>query len=219
LGLRYLYSLGEAGRERLLAARAGGPFRDLRDFCRRTRLPKPVVDNLIRAGALDSLGADRRDSLWELGGLRYQADELVEEPIDEVELPALEDVEALDWDYELLGLSPDEHSMHLLRPDLRARGILTAADLAGQRTGALVEVAGRVAIRQRPPTAKGHVFITLEDETGLVNLILRPALYETQRAEIRGAGALVARGVLQREGVATSVLVREIEPLATALGQ
>jgi error-prone DNA polymerase len=218
LGLRYLYSLGEAGRKRLLAARESEPFGDLQNFCRRTRLPRVVIANLIRAGALDSLGADRRGSLWQLGGLHYHEEELVDEPIEETDLPELLEREALAWDYELLGLSPDEHVMHLLRPRLDARGVLRAVDLAGQRAGAIVQVAGRVAIRQRPPTAKGHVFITLEDETGLVNLILRPDLYEAQRTEIREAGALIAKGILQREGVSTSVLVREVQSLVKAVG-
>jgi error-prone DNA polymerase len=176
-----------------------------------------VIANLIRAGALDSLGADRRGSLWQLGGLHYHEEELVDEPVEETDLPELLEREALAWDYELLGLSPDEHVMHLLRPRLNARGVLRAVDLAGQRAGAIVQVAGRVAIRQRPPTAKGHVFITLEDETGLVNLILRPDLYEAQRAEIREAGALIAKGILQREGVSTSVLVREVQSLVKAV--
>jgi error-prone DNA polymerase len=96
---------------------------------------------------------------------------------------------------------------------LAQRGVRTAADLSRLTAGAFVTVAGTVAVRQRPPTAKGHVFITLEDETGLANLILRPDLYEQKRAEIREAGALIARGVLQRDGVSTSVLVREIAAL------
>jgi len=213
LGLRYLHGLGEAGGERLLAARKDGPYLDLGDFCRRTRLPRALIGDLIRAGALDGLDADRRRSLWRLGGLHYEEEAPIEAPVEDVDLPELEEREALAWDYELLGLSPDEHPMQYLRPRLAQRGVRTAADLSRLTAGAFVTVAGTVAVRQRPPTAKGHVFITLEDETGLANLILRPDLYEQKRAEIREAGALIARGVLQRDGVSTSVLVREIAAL------
>jgi len=80
------------------------------------------------------------------------------------------------WDHELLGLSPDDHPLRLLRAGLRARGMLDAAELAAQPSGKTGKVAGMVVVRQAPPTAKGHLFITLEDETGLINLIIRPDL-------------------------------------------
>jgi error-prone DNA polymerase len=213
LGLRYLHGLGEDGSARLLAARGDHPFVDLADFCRRTRLPRPLIHDLIRAGALDSLGGPRRQLLWTLGGLHYEEEMLVEMPEIPAELPALEEREALRWDYELLGLSPDDHPMRLLRPRLKARGIVTAAELAAETPGRVVEVAGMVIVRQAPPTAKGHLFITLEDETGLANLIIRPDLYERERALLRGASALVAGGMVQREGKAASMLVRWIKAL------
>jgi error-prone DNA polymerase len=214
LGLRYLYGLGESGRERLLAARGDRPFTSLVDFCRRTRLPKPLVEDCIRAGALDGLGGplhqrSNRQLLWALGGLSYEEEMLVTAPDAETELPALDDWEALSWDYELLGLSPDDHAFNLLRPQLKAEGVVTAIELEKLPAGTVVKVAGKVAVRQRPPTAKGHVFITLEDETGLANLIIRPDLYERQRDEI-DTPMLIATGKLQRQGVALSVLVRDV---------
>jgi error-prone DNA polymerase len=213
LGLRYLHGLGEAGRARLLAARGEQSFSNLADFCRRTRLPRPLIRDLIRAGALDSLGGPRRQLLWTLGGLHYEEEVLVEAPEIPAELPELTEREALRWDYELLGLSPDDHPMRLWRPRLRARGIVSAAELAAQTPGRVVEVAGMVIVRQAPPTAKGHLFITLEDETGLANLIIRPDLYERERALLRGSSALLAGGVLQREGKASSILVRWVKVL------
>ena len=120
LGLRYLHGLGEAGRARLLAARANTPFVDLADFCRRTRLPRPLVGDLIRAGALDGFGIARRQQLWVLGGLQYQAEVLVEAPDVTADLPDLSEGEAMTWDYELLGLSPDDHPLRLLRAGLRS---------------------------------------------------------------------------------------------------
>ena len=183
LGLRYLHGLGEAGRARLLTARANTPFIDLADFCRRTRLPRPLVGDLIRAGALDGFGIARRQQLWVLGGLQYQAEVLIEAPDVTADLPDLSEGEAMTWDYELLGLSPDDHPLRLLRAGLRARGMLDAAELAAQPSGKTVKVAGMVVVRQAPPTAKGHLFITLEDETGLINLIIRPDLYAREQED------------------------------------
>jgi error-prone DNA polymerase len=213
LGLRYLHGLGEAGRARLLAARGEHPFSDLADFCRRTRLPRPLIRDLIRAGALDGLGGPRRQMLWALSSLHYDEDMLVEAPDIEVELPELTEREALHWDYELLGLSPDDHPMRLWRARLQARGVVSAAELAAAAPGSVVEVAGMVIVRQTPPTAKGHLFITLEDETGLANLIIRPDLYERERALLRGSSVLLAGGVVQREGKAASMLVRWVKTL------
>ena len=213
LGLRYLHGLGEAGRARLLTARANTPFVDLADFCRRTRLPRPLVGDLIRAGALDGFGNARRQQLWVLGGLRYQAEVLVEAPDVTADLPDLSEGEAMTWDYELLGLSPDDHPLRLLRAGLRARGILDAVELAAQPSGKTVKVAGMVVVRQAPPTAKGHLFITLEDETGLINLIIRPDLYAREQRTLHGAAALMVEGRLQREGAALSVLVQALHRL------
>ena len=216
LGLRYLHGLGEAGRARLLAARANTPFADLADFCRRTRLPRPLVGDLIRAGALDGFGIARRQQLWVLGGLQYQAEVLVEAPDVTADLPDLSEGEAMTWDYELLGLSPDDHPLRLLRAGLRTRGMLDAAELAAQPSGKTVKVAGMVVVRQAPPTAKGHLFITLEDETGLINLIIRPDLYAREQKTLHGAAALMVEGHLQREGAALSVLVQALHRLDIA---
>ncbi len=212
LGLRYLAGLGAVGRARLLAARAAGPFRDLADFCRRTRLPRPLVSDLVRAGALDGCGP-RRQLLWALGGLQYAEDALVEAPDVPAELPDLTEREALGWEYELLGLSPDDHPLRLWRPWLRSQGVLSAAELASQPAGKLVKVAGLAIVRQAPPTAKSHLFLTLEDETNLVNVIIRPDLYQQQRATLHNAVLLLVAGRLQREGAAISVLAQQVAAL------
>jgi error-prone DNA polymerase len=210
LGLRYLSGLGDAGRARLLAARGQGPFGDLADFCRRTRLPKSLVADLIRAGALDGFGSAKRQLLWTLGGLHYTEDVLVEAPDTPADLLDLTEHEAMRWDYELLGLSPDDHPLRLRRAELRAQGVLSAAELAAQPSGKIVKAAGMVVVRQAPPTAKGHLFITLEDETGLVNLIIRPDLYERERAALHNAVLLLVEGRLQREGAAVSLVVGRV---------
>jgi error-prone DNA polymerase len=214
LGLRYVHGLGEAWQARIVERRGAEPFRDLWDFCRRTRLPRPVVENLIRAGALDGLGSTRRDMLWQLGGLVYHEEGLdVEVPVAAVALPTLGHAERLAWEYELLGLAPGEHLMGLYREALRAQGVLTSRDLASRQDGQMVQVAGWAVVRQRPPTAKGHLFITLEDEEGLANLIVRPDVYERYRDALRNAPLLWVAGRLQREGHAISVLVVRAAPL------
>ena len=233
LGLRYVYGLGEAWRSRLLERRAGKPFANLADFCQRTRLPRPVVENLIRCGAMDCWatppgtpypllgggaravgGQERRALLWQLGGLDYREEEMdIEIPLAEVALPALDARESMSWEYELLGLAPGDHVLRLYRSRLREHGVLSSAELAQRQDGESVRVAGMVIVRQRPPTAKGHVFITLEDEEGLINLIVRPAVYERYKSAVRNAPLLWAEGRLQREGHAISVLVHRTSTL------
>ncbi len=219
LGLRYVHGLGEAFLDRITERRGERPYRNLRDFCRRTCLPRPVVENLIRAGALDSFGQKRRDLLWALGGLAYHEDGLdVEVPLDAVVLPSLRRRERLGWEYELLGAAPGEHVMQLYRERLRKQGVLSKAELEEREDGETVRVAGWVVVRQRPPTAKGHVFITLEDEDGLINLIVRPSLYERYRRVLRNAPLLWAQGCLQRQGHAMSILLQEAGSLSQLSG-
>jgi len=211
LGLCYLHGLGEAWQARIVERRGEQPFRDLRDFCRRTCLPRPVVENLIRAGAMDGLGPARRELLWALGGLDYREEGLeIDLPLEPAALPDLVEAERMAWEYELMGLAPGDHVLALYRPALQARGVLSSRDLEERRDGEMVQVAGLAVVRQRPPTAKGFLFVTLEDEEGLMNLIVRPAIYEQYRDALRNEPLLWVRGRLQREatgGRALSVLV------------
>ncbi|MFC2015785.1 DNA polymerase III subunit alpha [Chloroflexota bacterium] len=216
LGLRYVHGLGETWQMRIVERRRDQPFQSLLGFCRRTRIPRPVVENLIRAGAMDGLGRARRDLLWELGGLVYQEEGLdLQVPVEAVALPSLDQVERLAWEYELLGVAPGTHVMDLYRESLEVQGVLSSRQLEGQPDGRVVRVAGLAVVRQRPPTAKGFLFITLEDEQGLANLIVRPGVYDRYRDVLRNAPLLQVKGRLQREGDALSVLVYE----AAALGR
>jgi error-prone DNA polymerase len=209
LGLQYVHGLGEAWRSRIVQRRGDRPFRDLRDFCQRTRLPKTLVENLTRSGGLDCLGQNRRQLLWALGGLIYAEESLdIDVPVEAADLPVLGRAERLAWEYELLGLASDSHVMALHRPALVTRDVTPCEALAQQKAGTQVRVAGKVVVRQRPPAAKGFVFITIEDETGLANLVVRPDVYERYRDPLRNAGLLLVEGELQREGLAFSVLVR-----------
>jgi error-prone DNA polymerase len=215
LGLRYVRGLGEAWQSRIVQQRGEQPFQDLRDFCRRTRLSRALVENLVRAGALDGLGGARRELLWELGGLIYAEEELdIEVSVEPVALPDLNRAERMMWEVELLGLVTDDHVMSLYRGALEGRGVLTSGELGDRRDGDKVRVAGRVVVRQRPPSAKGFVFITLEDEAGLVNLVVRPKVYERYRGAVRNSGLLLVEGHLQREGEAFSVMVHSAVGLA-----
>ncbi|MGD8472568.1 MAG: DNA polymerase III subunit alpha [Anaerolineae bacterium] len=215
LGLRYIHGLGEVWQERIVERRAGRLYRDLADFCRRARLPRSLVEHLIRSGAMDGLGKARRGLLWALGGLAYQEEGLeIEVPVVPASLPALGQAERMAWEYELLGLAPGDQVMSLYREALRAQRVLSSGELPSRRDGERVRVAGWAVVRQRPPTAKGHLFITLEDEEGLINLIVRPDVYERYRAPLRNSPLLWIEGRLQREGHALSVLVYR----AAALG-
>jgi error-prone DNA polymerase len=218
LGLRTVHGLGEARQTRIVECRGAQPFTSLQDFCRRTRLPRPIMENLIRAGAMEGLNQQtdqaRRGLLWELGGLIYQEEGLdLEAPLVAVALPVLGQVERMLWEYELLGLTPGEHIMSVYRERLRARSVASSGELASRRSGERVLVAGLTIIRQRPPSAKGYVFLTLEDEEGLVNLVVRPKVYERYRDVLRNNPLLLVEGQLQREGGAVNVQVRQAVPL------
>ena len=215
LGLCYVHGLGEVWQERIVERRAGRPYGSLADFCRRARLPRSLVENLIRSGAMDGLATRRRDLLWSLGGLAYQEEGLeIEVPVVPASLPALDRAERMAWEHEILGLVPGDQVMSLYREALRAQRVLSSSELWSRRDGERVRVAGWAVVRQRPPTAKGHLFITLEDEEGLVNLIVRPDVYERYRDALRNSPLLWIEGRLQREGHALSVLVYR----AAALG-
>jgi len=211
LGFGYVSGLGEAGIRRILTARGERPFTDLADFCRRTRLPRRVVEDLIRVGSLDAWETPRRKLLWELGKLRYHEEELdlVFAPDDGVELPPVSKAEAMGAEYEVLGLSTGDHCMALYRSWLTAKGILGSRELAACAPGKLVRAAGLVAVHQAPPTAKGHHFITLEDEDGLINVIVRPDVYARYRRVLRTARLMIVEGVIQRrDGVVNLLALR-----------
>ena len=213
-GLSAIAQVGEATWERIAAERTAGGFIGLADFCRRTRLPVDVVTSLIRAGACDAWG-ERRRLLWELGDLDYRPDafDLVAAP-SAVDLPALAVLEQTAWEYELMGLSPERQVMAHHRPVLRRQGILSTWQVKQTEAGQRVRVAGYVVMRQRPATAKGILFLSLEDESGLLDLVVKPETYTALREVLRSHALLVAEGVVQRSGQATSVLVWAAQGLA-----
>lgn len=207
LGLGSLVGLGHDGITRILSARAARPFADLADLCRRTRLPRHLIEDLIHAGACDGWGMARRDLLWQLGLLRYEVEEL-DLPIihDPISLPEESPEEAHALQQRLLGVSTAEHPLARWRAALSAHGYLSSADLSDAAAGQRVQVLGTVVLIQQPPTAKGFLFLTLEDEAGMINVIVRPGLAAATRSQLDNGGMVEVEGILQREAGAINLL-------------
>ena len=200
LGFRLVKGLSEAAGQRIVEARGERQFDDLEDVRRRVRLPKDDLDALAEAGAFESLVRGRRQALWSARAPRVAG--LFENArFDErkVTLPELSEVGELVLDYRRKGLSVDDHPLRHLRTSLDARSVTTAAKLRHTEHGELVNVAGVVLCRQQPGTASGIVFITLEDETGVLNLILFRKIFEQYRLPARHSSILFAHGVVERQ--------------------
>jgi error-prone DNA polymerase len=213
-GLSAVNGLGEASWQRIESARQEAPFADLPDFCLRTRLNRDVIAALIRAGACDVFG-ERRQLLWRLGEIDYRpADLNLATPSTPVELADLTPLEQEAWEHELLGLAVEGQVMRHYRAELRGRGVLSTWQVKESEAGRRVAVAGLMVVRQRPATAKGIVFISLEDESGLLDLVVKPETYDRLRDVLRRASLVTVSGVVQRSGRAVSVLVEQ----ATAIG-
>ncbi|WP_248304508.1 error-prone DNA polymerase [Breoghania sp. L-A4] len=196
---------------RLIAEKRGKGYDSVRDVWLRTGLGLPVLERLARADAFRSLGLGRRDGLWAVKGLRgrdgaellplfaaAQGPAAHEEP--DADLPPLPPGEDVIHDYRTLSLSLKAHPVSFLRSALRDNGLLTAAEINATPNGRMATTAGLVLVRQRPGTAKGVIFETLEDETGVVNVIVWPKVFEANRQVVLGARLLRVRGQVQKEG-------------------
>ena len=219
LGLRYVRGLREEAGRRMERAR---PFTSADDLVRRAGLRSDELARLAELGALGSLGLERRAALWEVeraarpSGPLYNA---LDPPPEPSPLLPMTPTEAMVADYEGSGLSLGPHPMTFHRVRLERSGVVRATDLQGMRDGGPVRVAGAVVVRQRPGTAKGFVFLNLEDETGLVNVVVPPSLFHRYRLTLVAEPFLVITGVLEhREGV-ISVRAGRIEPLRHRLQQ
>jgi error-prone DNA polymerase len=207
--------------EALVAERErGGPYRGIADLASRSGAGRDGLERLAWAEALGALAAgDRRVALWRLGISRGAEAtpagtqlSLPIEPPAAPELPVLGDWDALLADYRSTGMTLGAHPMQLLRPELDDRVVLSS-DLAQMRDGAGLEIAGLVVARQRPATAKGVVFMLIEDEAGQVNLVLPPPVFERYRGVARTAPLLRVRGRLERREGVINVLVTELRRL------
>jgi error-prone DNA polymerase len=218
LGFHLVRGLGPAQRARLEAALAGGAFGDLVDFARRTRLEKEAIENLAIAGAFAPWFGSRREAMWAVRGLveREARGELgklmdIEEPAARLAPVELKEETAFDmWS---TGVTPNTHVMMHLRSRLAARRAVTAAGLGALPHRAICCAGGMVIARQRPGTAKGFVFLSLEDETGLVDVIVRPDVYERYRRTIRSSAILLVEGELQKTDGCVDLLARRVWPI------
>ena len=231
VGLGYVKGVRAEEMESLHAARErGGPYTGVADLASRSGAGRDGLERLAWAGALDEIprrwrgggGAGRREALWQVGvaphatraGTAGEGTQLAL-PLEPPAPPALQPLggwEQMIADYRSTGITLDEHPMALLRDELPL-GMLRSTDLAKAADGGEVEVAGMVVARQRPETAKGIVFMLLEDERGTINLIVPPPVYDRHRAEVRAAPLVRARGRLERREGAINVLVAEIGEL------
>ncbi|VFR16664.1 DNA polymerase III alpha subunit [plant metagenome] len=215
LGLNQVAGLSQDTAERIAALRAESPFTDVHDLSRRAGLTRHELDALAAAGALATLAGHRRQARWVAAGAVADAGLLRAASVGDVQAPALsapsEGEDIID-DYESVGLTLGRHPVHLLRPRLTGMRFMPAATLNGYPHGRLARACGIVTGRQRPPTAKGVLFVTIEDETGPVNVVLRPELVERQRREATTATLLGVYGVWQsHQGVRHLVAGRLVD--------
>ena len=216
LGLRFLKGLPEEAGKRIENERARRPFADAADLARRCDLRAGELPLLAFAGALASLGLTRREALWQAAEVGRRAGPLYESlppSPGAAPLPAMSAVEETEADYEATEMTAGPHLLSYLRETLARQGVLSAGELAKGTEGARVRAAGAVIVRQRPGTAKGFVFLTLEDETGIANIIVRPDLFQSDRATVIGAPFLLVEGILQNVDGVTSVKAERVERL------
>ncbi|MBI3932800.1 MAG: error-prone DNA polymerase [Acidobacteria bacterium] len=219
LGLRYVTGLRRQAGERIAAERGFAPFPSLQDLVDRCGLRRDELATLAEVGALNAFGLTRRSALWQVErAVRPRGPLFRDAPVEPEPSPLAEMTftERLASDLVGTGLTVGPHPMVLYRRQLAERGVRRAVDLPALPEGVRVRVAGAVICRQRPGTAKGFLFLTLEDETGLVNVTVRPDLYERQKAVLVGTGVLEVTGILQnREG--TSVRALHVRPAGPAM--
>jgi error-prone DNA polymerase len=223
LGLSSVRHLGDEVAEAVVAEReAAGPYRDMEDVKRRAGLGLDALEALATAGAFgcfegsDGSALGRRAALWGAGAVAQTDDEhlagIVTGAIAPM-LPGMDDAAVAAADLWATGVAPGGHPTRFLRDDLAARGVVTAAALRSLPDGDKVRVAGVVTHRQRPATAGGTTFVNLEDETGLVNVVVSVGCWLRHRAVARDAPALVVRGRLERVGDVVNVAAERLEPL------
>ncbi len=230
LGLQYVSGLGkERGMQLCRARMTGGPFQGLPDFCRRIVLPDRLVERLVLAGAMDGFGLNRRELVWQMGLLypdqireRKQADgsrlRVIQGALplsteqDQVELPGPGPWERMAQQYEVLHLSVSGHPVAYLRPSLVSR-CCSIRELLVVPDGTRVRVAGLVTCRQRPYTARGILFLGVEDETGLLNVVVPPEIYAQDQQTFRLSPLVVIEGILESRTRRQNLLAEAAWPI------
>ncbi|MDQ4147637.1 MAG: error-prone DNA polymerase [Pseudomonadota bacterium] len=219
LGLRMVKGLPKAGGEAVVSAREKQVFKDVEDLAARACLNKKDIEALAASDALQGLASHRHRAWWKVAGLQEPLPlfETLRFKESEVLLRKPEEGEDIAADYAHIGLTLRRHPVALVRENLDALNVWRACDLQTARDG-LVRVAGLITCRQRPGTASGVVFITLEDETGYINVIVWPQLAEKQRRALLGARLLMVIGTLQQESGVLHVVARRLEDLSAWIG-
>jgi error-prone DNA polymerase len=223
IGLRQVRGLSNVDAAAIVLARGERAFASVDDAWRRAGVPAASLVKIAEAdGFRPSLRLERREALWAIKALRAEplplfaaadakaqaAQPEVPEPTPDLKpmTPGRDVVE----DYSHLGLTLRDHPLTFLREDLQQRHVMTCADATGMRDGRTTRVAGLVLVRQKPGSAKGVMFITIEDETGVANLVIWPSLYEQQRRIVLGASLLVVDGKVQREGEVVHIVATRL---------
>ncbi|HKB59293.1 MAG TPA: error-prone DNA polymerase [Gallionellaceae bacterium] len=219
LGLRMVKGLTLEGVARITAARAQRAFDGVEDLAARTGLEQRDLRSLAAAGALETLAGHRRQAYWQVAGVERSLP-LAAVPAEEIqpELFPMTEGQNLAADYASLGLTLGRHPLALLRERLRRQRLVTAAELHGFPHGRLTRAAGLVTTRQRPGTASGVTFLTLEDETGQINVVVWRDLADRQRRELLGARLLAVYGVVERQGEVAHLIAGRLRDLTPLLG-
>jgi error-prone DNA polymerase len=216
LGYRYVKAIGETAWPKLDEEAARGPYKSLWDFWDRTHLTREAIENLIRLGAFAFTGLHERELIWQLGTfyqpLNQQWPLQLTFATDDIALREMSHRERVIADLVLTGIAVRGHSMDLIE-DYLHEGIAPSKMVADMEHGRPVTVAGLVAVRQAPETAKGFVFHTLEDRFGHVNVITKPDLVPKFRGLIESAPALIVHGHIERQERAVNVIAERFEAI------
>lgn len=218
LGLGSIREVGDALAERLVAERdRGGPYEGPKDLVRRVHgLTLRQLEALATAGAMGCFGLERREALWVAGAVANTGADQLDGIVTGVEVPALpgmEPAEVARADLWATGVSPEGHPTRFLRETLDSLGVVPASRLGEVGNGKRVTVGGVVTHRQRPATAGGTTFVNLEDETGLINVVVAKGCWQHHRRVLQSAPALLIRGRLERAEGVTNVIAQQVEPL------
>ncbi|HIT76011.1 MAG TPA: error-prone DNA polymerase, partial [Candidatus Avipropionibacterium avicola] len=215
LGLDEVRGIGLAVAERIVAARQERPFTDLTDLSRRAGLTTTQLEALATAGACDGLGLDRRQALWQ-AGFSESEDQLLGSAAASPPpmLPGMGVVETTHADLWATGITTELHPLEHVRDLLQAYGIRAVTGLSEVETGRRVHVAGLVTHRQRPGTAAGVTFLSLEDETGMLNVVCSAGVWRKHRRVARNVSGLLVRGIVERQDGATNLVADRLTPLS-----
>jgi error-prone DNA polymerase len=225
LGLRLVGSLSEAGGKRIVQAKAERPFDNVEDLALRAQLDLKDLKALAAADALQSLAGHRRQQVWEASAQQKAPGMLREAPINEwpLELPAAKEGEEIFFDYASTGFTLRRHPVALLRSRLARMKLLSAQELHDLPHNRRVGACGIVTVRQQPQTAHGTIFVTIEDETGPVNVIVWKHVREQQRDALLHSKLMAVRGVWQRDvdsgGQVRHLIAEKLEDLTPLLGR